>query len=192
MKYQDEFEVKVSITADQYHKLIHDCGMKLLDAKKQINHYFDTINFGLYNNNSMLRVRQTGDAFKLTLKVAVEHNHFVEYDRNISTYQLNEVLNFIQNDAEMKNIIEARGIKVDDLILLGTLITNRTKVPFEGHDIEIDHSIYNNIEDFEIEVESDSVKHAGEIQEMFCKKHGIPITGAGESKYGRFVESLKK
>src|SRR5690554_6332200 len=62
-----EIEFKTSIEKDKYLELL-----ELFDLEeniyKQTNYYFDTEDFTLSNNKTVLRIRQKGVRFKVTLK----------------------------------------------------------------------------------------------------------------------------
>jgi len=62
-----EIEFKTIITEEQYNQLIKEFGLDN-NIFAQTNHYFDTDDQKLLNEQTVLRIRQKGNNYKLTKK----------------------------------------------------------------------------------------------------------------------------
>ena len=77
-----EIEAKVLLSKEQYDKIVTYLGLEKYRKSKQMNHYIDSKNHVLRNNEVVLRIREKDD-FKLTLKAPLSEG-LLEKDQLIT------------------------------------------------------------------------------------------------------------
>ncbi len=147
-----EIEFKNLLTADEHHALYNTF---FTAEKKQslVNYYIDTENLNLRNNTLLLRIRVTSGEQMMTLKAPtekgiLEFNAEVDYD-----LQNTETLSYDDLPAIITHELETRNIDADDLILYGSLTTERYETDYKDGLLVLDQSSFLDTEDFEIEYE---------------------------------------
>lgn len=160
-----EIEFKTSIEKEKYLELL-----ELFDLEeniyKQTNFYFDTNDLTLSNNKTVLRIRQKGERFKVTLKrqsdVGAFENHVF-----ITKEQAQDM---IKNGFNSKTFFD----DVDyDVKFLASLDNYRASVPYLEGILFLDKCDYHNIVDYEIEYEYFDIDEGEKIFKELLKEHNI-------------------
>ncbi len=171
MKKNVEIEFKTFITEEEYLSLLEEFGLEN-NIFKQTNHYFDTEDTKLINEQIVLRIREKGPNFKLTKKVR----------GNIGA---DETHLFITKDQAEKLINEGFNASIIglpyDVKKVCELTTYRASAPYKDGTIFFDKSVYYDKIDYEIEYEVDDIKEGKKIFNDFLKSHNI-----------KYVESIRK
>jgi uncharacterized protein YjbK len=162
MQQHLEIEFKTLITKQEYLNLIKEFKLEN-DIFSQTNYYFDTENSDLMNKKTVLRIRKKKQ-YKLTKK-----EKDINGNKESSIYLKDtEALDMINNGFDAHIINEPYYVK--NVCALTTL---RAKTKYKDGIIFFDHSIYNNIEDYEIEYEAENYEKGKKIFEEFLKEHKI-------------------
>ena len=176
---QDEFELKLMLSKEQYEKLSEIFPDSKCKKVVQTNYYYDTINLDMRKKNTTVRVREKNGKYKLTIK-----RHY--YDCNYSA----------ENNLSIDYASEFIMVEGKKLKLFGELTTERTEIKLcDGITLMLDYNRYLDIEDYELELEY--VPKSKEKAEgmMLALQAIICYTGApnlSKSKSERFFENLLK
>jgi len=107
----------------------------------QINYYYDTSDFMLFNSRATLRVRQIESMLKLQYK----------YNKNYSgDIRISE--EYSEKISELPKTITVNGVETQNI---GFMLTERINFSLENCIISLDKNHYLGVVDFEIEVESE-------------------------------------
>lgn len=163
-----ELEAKALINETEYKHLLNKYPIN--ETVIQTNYYFETKDEYFKNLHSALRVREKYNKYELTLKIrtpqgSIEHNFPIEkeiFDSMLQTKKLPKVI---------KHLIE------DDLFLdqLDIIKTTRSSFDYLDHIVEVDYNDFDVATDFEIEIESDSIKLAKSTMNSLLKENNIPF-----------------
>ena len=186
---EKEYETKVLISKKTFHNLLKNYKLNITNNTLIKNNYFDTNDLDVFSNSGVFRVRETKGKFIVTFKRALKENELVEYNQIITKKRFSELKQTNFANSKFKKILDGNNIDIESVGFLGSLITHRWKIRFNGANIFIDHCIYNDNEDYEIECEAKSARDAQDIIKHFCEKHGISISIKTLSKYARFLRS---
>ena len=161
----------------------------------QKNRYFDDGNHSIKKMRNVLRVRSFRDSKEkeLTYKVKGEDGD-IEYNQNISYYWSYQIIKYSRlPNGQVKDELIKEGIDVNNLKMIIDLYTRRLFVKFDDHTLFLDGNIYNNIVDYNLEVESNiSKKHAKEVILKYCELFNITYKEGYKGKSTRAFMSLKK
>lgn len=171
MTVNKEIEFKTFITQEKYEELVDAFDLSN-NVFPQTNFYFDTEDESVIRNKSVLRIRQKGEKYKLTLKSHAEIG-------------ANETHLFITKEQAiemLENGFDATIIGFPGYVnKIAELTTHRVRTTYKNGIIFFDKSVYYGHVDYEIEYEVDSVEQ-GELDfEAFLKEYNVP-----------FVESIRK
>ncbi|MBQ9266194.1 MAG: CYTH domain-containing protein [Bacilli bacterium] len=187
-----EIEAKALIKEEDYNKLIKEFENENAFFFDQTNYYVETKNFDLKKLGVGLRVRSINDKFVLTLKAPMSEG-LLEKEENISEDQfvMFEKKNIFP-ECSLKDFIIMLGFDIKKLKIMAKLRTHRTQLELdEGkHILCIDRNEYNNLVDFELELEGNSLGKAKTRLEQFCIEHEIEYKDNPRSKQTRALESL--
>ena len=134
-----EIEYKTLLDKDEYQSLLP----LFTDTELvvQTNHYIDTPDQLIRQEKMALRVRTFTNQAELTLKVPETVGHF-EYNQNLSQEETKAIL---QNkefpDGEIKNLLESKGIPVEQLVVWGSLTTERFEKETAAGLVALDHNV---------------------------------------------------
>ena len=161
-----EIEFKTGVTYEKYHELLKQFKLEN-NIFKQVNHYFDTDQYDLNQQQIVLRIRQKSETrYKVTLKSQSDQGAFESH-----------VL--LHPDQAKKMIEEGFSTKdfFDDLDYYVTfkvsLDNYRVSTPYEGGTLFLDRCDYCNVTDYEIEYEVDDYHIGQKNFEKFLKDHHI-------------------
>jgi len=163
MYINKEIEFKTFITEKQYNDLISEFGLDN-NIFEQTNHYFDTDDLKLLNEQTVLRIRQKGSNYKLTKKTRA----FVGADEAHILISKEKAADMLANGFNADMI----GIPYD-VKKIAELTTFRTSTPYKDGTLFFDKSVYYGNVDFEIEYEVDNVAEGKKIFSEFLRSHNI-------------------
>ncbi len=163
MYVNKEIEFKTFITKEQYEKLLDEFGLDN-NVFAQTNHYFDTEDTKLIDEQTVLRIRQKGNNYKITkktrAKVGADETHIL-----ISKEKAEDIL---------KNGFDASIIGLPYFVhKVAELTTYRVSTPYKNGTLFFDKSEYYGHVDYEIEYEVDDVKEGTLDFQRFLDEHEI-------------------
>ncbi|OZM58277.1 hypothetical protein CIB95_01520 [Lottiidibacillus patelloidae] len=191
MSQQLEIEFKNMLTNQEYLQLLQEFSIDTNDIYTQINYYLDTQDFSLMQAKSALRVREKNGYYTLTLKQPVKAG-VLETNQRISIEEFDVIkkIGRIPNGA-VNEVIKQIGIATDSLTLLGNLKTNRVSFPYKEGKLFLDHSMYLNKEDFELEYEVEDREIGNSLFLALLNSYHIPVRNT-DNKIIRFFTEKKK
>jgi len=167
-----EIEYKVMINKDGYETL-----MKYFENEgvliDQTNYYFDSKDDIIKGNNISLRIRKINNTYIATLKEKLKEGN-LETEEEIQDLDINLVSD------SFKQKLRNHNVDINNIYNKYSLRTIRYEIKLLEGLLCIDYSIYNKIEDYELECESTSLKKAKEVIETLLLKLNINFE---ESKY---------
>ncbi len=148
MNKNKEIEFKTFISKQTYEALLEEFNLSN-NIFPQTNHYFDTDDTKLLDEQTVLRIRQKGSNYKLTKKtrskVGADETHIF-----LTEEQAQDML---------KNGFNASVIGIPfEVKKIAELTTYRASCPYKDGTIFFDKSEYYGKVDYEIEYEVDEVK----------------------------------
>lgn len=177
MATNNEIEFKQLLTESQYN-VIHKTYFNEFEPFKQTNFYIDTPDFDLKDHKSALRIRVKDDYLEMTLKIPAEVG-LTEY--NFETHvvpELNKTIPKQSLPSEIAEQLTKMDINLTELIILGSLKTERLEKEINGNLLVLDKSTYLDFEDFELEYEVEDYDEGliqfKSILEKFDMKHEMP------------------
>ncbi|UTR05002.1 CYTH domain-containing protein [Alkalihalobacillus sp. LMS6] len=182
MTTEMEYEAKSLLTNEEYQTLQQWFGKK--KAVTQMNDYYDTEAFMLKQQTAALRVRTKEQNATLTLKQQTEEG-MVETHQSLHAEELALLNTGTLPDGAVKTAIEALLGNVPSFHHYGQLTTHRSTYPYKDGIICLDHSVYNNREDFEIEYEGTSMTQATTVLFELLQDQHIEYKPA-KNKVARF------
>lgn len=186
MSQQIEIEFKNLLTQTEYHHLQQYFKIEPSQIKKQINHYFDTKDFSLKTASSALRIREKGNRYELTLKQPAEVG-LLETNQTLSHHEAQAMFKSAQlPEGPVKSILDSTDID-DRLEYFGSLTTYRSEIDYQGGLLVFDHSLYLDVEDFEVEYEVTSEECGKQIFKQLLESMNIPFRKT-ENKVRRFYQ----
>jgi len=187
-----EIEAKALINEQEYNNLIEALSDADFTVFDQTNYYIETKNFDLKKLGLGLRVRDVNGKYILTLKAPMSEG-LLEKEVTISDeqFQLFEKKNIFP-ECSLKDFIIMLGFEIKKLKILAKLRTHRMQIELdEGkHILCVDKNEYNNLVDYELELEGNSLGKAKTRLEQFCIEHEIDYKDNPRSKQTRALESL--
>ncbi|WP_158736132.1 CYTH domain-containing protein [Alteribacillus sp. YIM 98480] len=175
MAQENEIEKKNLLTEAEFQTLCKAFNVNDEDFFWQANTYFDTSDYELKNKGAALRIREKNSQFELTLKQPAKEG-LLETNQPLTKKEAVEAFTFSRLPAgEVKTQLEKTlSISLDDVKMLGTLKTKRTHVPYQAGMLFLDHSVYLNTEDFEVEIEGPSLKEVDNWLNEVLTTYNIP------------------
>ena len=142
---------------------------------KQTNHYIDSKDRVLRENDFALRIREKED-FVLTLKTPLSEG----------LLEKNQTLSWREYDAledektfpvgNIKSFLELCGFNTRELKVLASLTTHRIEFEYEDGLVCLDENIYGkdkSVVDYELEIEATSMERAEELIKRLLADAGI-------------------
>ena len=181
-----EIEYKTLLDKEEYQSLLPLFADTELVV--QTNHYIDTPDQLIRKEKMALRVRTFTDQAELTLKVPEAVGHF-EYNQDLSPEETEAILQHQQfPDGEIKNLLMLKGIPIEQLAVWGSLTTERFEKETAAGLVALDHSLYLDTEDYELEIEVETAEQEENFHQ-FMTEHGI-VYKAAKNKIARLAERL--
>lgn len=160
-----EIEFKTAISKEKYLELLELFELED-NVFKQTNYYFDTTNLDLNSDYTVLRIRQKGNRYKLTLKKQAEESAF----ENHIILTKEQADDMILNGFNTKDFFSTLDYKVD---FKSSLDNYRASAPYEEGVVFLDKCEYDDITDFEIEYEVNEYNEGKKLFEQLLDKHNI-------------------
>ena len=167
MKKNYEYEAKCLIEESDYETILKS--LSLSNTHIQTNHYLETENNDLKNNNLALRIRLKNKKFELTLKQKIKTGN-IENNIDIDFELANYILSTKKIPEELCAVL---GLDFNFFDSISTIVTTRTTFDFENIIVELDKSTFNEKTDFEIEIEADNIEIANHKMELLLNKFDI-------------------
>lgn len=188
-----EIEAKALISQKDYDKVNKFFHTERFCKAKQTNYYIDTEDLSLKKLGIVLRIREKGD-FYLNLKAPLAEG-LLEKNAKINWKDYEDFRDKgIFPDSSIKNFLIMLGIKLQELKIITSLVTERIEIEnFEDKGkFAIDKNKYNNLIDYELELEANSLKKASDGLQEICERVGIEYHENKLSKESRAISSLNK
>lgn len=163
MTQELEIEFKNLLTKAQYQTLKQ---YYFEDATpfKQTNYYIDTLEHNIISKKMALRIREKNHAYEMTLKIPQKVG-LLEINEPINSLpQVNQIIDEDFIPKSILNLLTKEQVPTKNLFLLGELMTYRLEKEIDTNLLVLDHSIYLNKEDYELEFE---VQQFDEGQQSF-------------------------
>ena len=184
MQTEKEIEFKNLLTKKEFKSFVQFFQVDQKDFHSQTNYYFDTQDNFFKDNRMGFRLRVLSDRNELTLKRPIEEHVMEENTVYINDQERDAII----NEVVFPSIPYLDQFNLtSSLICIGSLQTNRVQVPFEKGTLFLDHSIYSQTEDFEVEYESSDVKYGKKVFLDLLDSHNIPIRHT-DKKIARLVK----
>lgn len=189
MSEQVEIEFKNMITLSEYKKLLQLFHAKEEDFFYQSNSYFDTPDWQLKLKHAGLRIRLLPEYAELTLKTPFE-NDLLETTDSFTIEEGKKMIQQgkIKSSGFVYTKLISLGINPDELRLLGNLATTRYEHKTKEGLFVLDHSVYCNQEDYELEFETAHHEEGKKIFQQFLIDQAIP-TRPSKHKIARMIEA---
>ncbi|MGI2327419.1 CYTH domain-containing protein [Planococcus sp. YIM B11945] len=188
MSKELEIEFKNMLTKENYEELLAFFNFRPSDAQTQENQYFDTSDFQLKEKRFALRIRKKNDRFECTLKTPAAEGNY-EITDFLTAQEAQNIRHSVSFDAlEVLAVLSTEGIEWKRLRPIGSLITHRIEFEYEGGLLVLDHSLYNGVEDYELEYEVSDAASGKQKFENFLQQHNIPSRPA-DKKIARFMKA---
>lgn len=186
MLSEQEIEFKNLLTKEEFLRLQDYFHIEPKDFKKQRNYYFDTPDQFFKNNHMGFRLRVTESRNELTLKSPIKKHVMNEQTVLITEQQKNLIIEqtIFPSVPFIEELISSKS-----LTCFGNIQTNRAQLPLEEGILFLDHSLYCDTEDYEIEYESKNVEKGQKFFEELLKKHQIPLRST-DKKIARLVKAM--
>lgn len=163
MNHNKEIEFKTLITKEQYYSLLEEFNLSN-NIFAQTNHYFDTENTDLIQEQTVLRIRQKGNNFKLTKKTRA----LIGADETHIFLSKEKAMEMLENGFDASIIgIPHKVSKVAELT------TYRASSHYKNGKIFFDRSEYYGKVDYEIEYEVDEINQGKKDFKAFLDSHEI-------------------
>ena len=179
-----EFESRIMLTNDEYISVVYFF-MKLYPNQHFLqnkNYYFDTDDFYLKNQHITLRVRFINDVkCELTLKIKGSNG-----DQEINDSLTFKQFELLKNEGvfpigNVRDYLLILSLPLNAYKCLTSLYNLRLEIKQEDHLLVIDKNIYNDITDYNLEIETeDNVVHAQDVLSSYIKQFNLSL---GAQKY---------
>lgn len=183
-----EIEAKVLLSEKDYEKLKKNFryGKKII----QTNYYIDTPKRDLKLNNIALRIRHLNNEFTLTMKTPMSEGLLEKNETLDGSVALLMIDDNKFPKGDIHDFLELLDIDISKLKVLTKLITERIEIQYESGIVSLDKNTYNNIVDYELEVEDSSMSLAKHLTEEILNPLNIKFQFNTISKQSRAMSSL--
>ena len=187
-----EIESKALISQEDYSKILKHYEFETSKEYDQTNHYIDTPEFTLKQLGIGLRVRIIGSNYVLTLKAPLAEGLY-EKDQIISKEEFQKLRKGESfPEGIILDFVRMFGVDPTSLKILAKLTTHRVEVEIEkiNKRLCIDKNVYNQITDYELELQANTLD-SGKVQlKAICDHVGITYNENFKSKQSRAMESI--
>ncbi|MGP4077192.1 CYTH domain-containing protein [Halobacillus sp. K22] len=191
MSQEIEIEFKNLLTKDEYDRVHQLYPFESVEFVEQTNYYFETDDLKLRSQGAALRIRKKNDQWMLTLKQPHPEGLLETHD----PLSENEADFWIQNRmVEKPNVgkqLDELGVSLEDLVFLGSLTTRRKEIEYKDTLLVLDHSLYYDKEDFELELEAKSKEQGKNVFMQILNQCNIPERET-DNKIKRFYKARQE
>lgn len=190
-----EYELKLMLIPEEYRAID---SMFPGEKTVQVNTYFDTPDFRLHDKKTVVRLRERSGRFELTVKTLnKEKGREGAIDITERTIILDdkEASMLLSGKMDIGMYLTAfADITAEGLAAIGSLVTTRKLIQLSGGlpPAELDESIYCGRTDHELEWEISDEEYDAALKVLTDLGLMLEGRGIGGSKYGRFVECIRK
>lgn len=191
-----EFEERLMLEEDSYHLLMGHYS-SLENKKKHLNItniYFDTPNYDILSSHSVLRIRyfDNEENIELTYKIGgkdgdVEITDFL----NKEDYK-NLIDNSIFPNKEVSKYLAKNHIEIQNVKKITSLRCERLEISFPSCLVVIDKNYYNDIIDYDLEIEAETKLKAKEEILKIANNFSLEYKNVYLSKSRRSFLTIKK
>lgn len=182
-----EFEERLMLNKEQYEEL-----MRLYSSSKdasiisQINYYFDDEDLSLRNAHKVLRIRVINNAkYELTMKIKGD-NGDIELNNYLDKNTCDNIIQTLEfNNPSIEE--EIKKVTNKNIKLITSLKTTRLEVKFPTHLLVIDVNYYNDVMDYDLEVEASSKDDALKYILEYASKYSLTYKKHYMSKSRRAI-----
>lgn len=184
MQSEKEIEFKNLLTKQEFECFVSFFQIDQKDFHTQTNYYFDTQNNFFKDNRMGFRLRVLTNKNELTLKRPIEEHVMEENTVEVSDFERDAIIN--QSTFPSIPFLQQFNL-ANPLLCIGSLQTNRVEMSYKNGTLFLDHSIYSQTEDYEVEYESSDVKYGKKVFLELLEAHNIPIRHT-DKKIARLVK----
>lgn len=182
MMNNKERELKLLISKKKFNEILKSYEFPY--CRQQTNIYFDTSNEKVKSQGCAVRIRTYDNHCIFTLKKRVDPITLIELEKDIDTTDIHKI-----TDSEVLGWLKEYHIPIHDLHPTTKIMTTRYILKTHQAEICLDHTIFSNTEDYEIEYEyfedHDGIKKFNE----FLKRFGLHYIKNCPSKIARAMNS---
>lgn len=185
-----EYEARVMLSITQYNKLLEI--VSDISPITLINEYFDDDDCSIITNRKMLRIRNLNNkGYELTFKIKGQ-NGDTEVNQPLSPNERDLLINKGQfPDGDVKEEVE-KVVPIDSIKLITSLKTLRYEKRIDDYLFVLDKNEYNNITDYNLEIESDDKQKSVNIIKKYCELYGMQYSESYKGKSRRAILSVKE
>lgn len=195
--YDFEFEKRAMLDKEQYFNIVLFLNRKYNPKRLFVhikNEYLDTDDLALYHRGAVLRIRQTiSKGIVLTLKTPlVDAKGDLETSQHLSLSDYDNIKN--NNgfpNGPIKDKLFELGVSISQIKHQATLMCKRTEIKDGEFVIVLDENTYNDILDYDIEIESSSLEASNKKILEFAQKFNFEVKDFYVSKSRRALETRK-
>lgn len=173
-----EIEFKTIIPLDTYQHLLKKFDLEN-NVFKQVNHYFDTDDYVLSQRQIVLRIRNKGELYKVTLKCQSDEQ---AYEKHFVIHK-EKAMDMIENGFQTSEFFD----DIDEFVKFQVSLDNyRVSTPYEGGTLFLDRCDYCNVTDYELEYEANNYAEGKIVFEKLlsqCNIDPIPIKRKSERAF---------
>ncbi|WP_314580671.1 CYTH domain-containing protein [Enterococcus gilvus] len=193
MSKEIEIEFKSMLTKTEYEHLLRFYRVTDNQFVTQTNLYFDTVDFQLKQHGMGLRIRRFSDRAEATLKVP-QPIGLLEVTDPLSLSEVDNAMEseqFTPEANEISDWLKDLKIRLQDVHLIGKLVTKRAEFMIPEGKLALDESWYSDQHDFELELEvPDSTFEELDFKQLL-KRHDLPYRHT-QNKIVRAVTALQE
>lgn len=179
-----EVEYKMLISENDYRKLCEYFKPDIIHV--QTNEYFETYDSQLKRRGYAIRIRTVENRFIMTIKKPRDAVSKFEYEREISTNNLQKL-----SEEDLNWAYSIIGLGKLDLKPLARFTTTRNLIPFSDQaELCIDKTEFSKHTDYELEFETRSADMNEEYFNHILKPFGLHYEKNCASKLARAVRDL--
>lgn len=153
MTQEIEIEYKNLLTEEEFTRVLSQYPFPER-AATQTNYYFETDDFSLKQKGCALRIREKNGKFVLTLKEPHASGLLETHDPLTKQEADNWLHGTIIPKDNVMGQLNTMHIPIDKIVYYGKLTTSRREVEYDQALLVLDHSMYNDTSDYELEVEA--------------------------------------
>ena len=184
-----EIEAKALVKKDEYERLVKRFAS--YPSFEQTNHYIDSEDFLLRKEGLGLRIREKNERIEMTLKAPLSQG-LLEKTATLSKEEFKAFReDFIFPENDLKRFLTMLDIDVSKLRVLASLTTKRVDVPYFGGKLSLDANRYNNLTDYEIELEYNNEEDAERLLKELLNSENIEFVLNHRGKAIRALDSRK-
>jgi uncharacterized protein YjbK len=181
-----EIEAKILLSEADYDKVITKLDFSTANLV-QTNYYLDSADRILKKYGMVLRIRQTGVKFVLTMKAPLAEG-LLEKNQILSQKDADGMIKTgVFPEGEIGGFLDILHIDKATLKILAVLTTDRKAITYEGTEVNVSKNTYSNITDYEMECDSDSALKSQNTLKEICLDLGIEFVLNNVSKENRAI-----